>query len=192
LRRVRERIATFRARRFNCHLQESPAWEERSEHAVRLWREHGGARNGRASVADLGAGNERLRRVLERELDGAVEYHGYDLHPQQVSTARLDVRTSLPSRRFDAVFCLGVIEYLEDPEDFLRRLAGIGHEVVTSYVVSDSPDRLTPAERRARGWLSDHTRASFEALGADAGLQPVAFESIDRDRTGLWLWRADG
>jgi hypothetical protein len=189
---VRERVATFRARRFNCHLQESRAWEERSERAVRLWREHGGAGNGHTSVADLGAGNERLRRVLERELDRPVEYHAFDLHPQQASTARLDVRTSLPVRRFDAVFCLGVIEYLEDPSDFLRRLAGIGDEVVTSYVVSDSPDRLTPTERRARGWLSDHTRASFEALAADAGLRPVAFESIDRDRTGLWLWRTDG
>lgn len=190
MRRFRERLAAFRARRFNCHLQESPDWEERAERAVRLWRERGATSPRPADVADLGAGNERLRAVLERELDGAVAYHGYDLHPQQRSIHRVDLRASLPARRFDAVFCLGVIEYLEDPADFLRRVAGICDEAVTSYVVSDSPDRLSSSDRRARGWLSDHTRESFEALARDAGLQPVAFEAIDRGRTGLWLWQA--
>jgi hypothetical protein len=168
---------------FNCAAQDSPSWDERAAVAVDLaatlpWT--GGVR-----VADLGAGNERLREVLLERLVVSL-YEPYDLQPQQASTRQLDVEQALPDGPFDIAFCLGLIEYLQDPHDFLFRLSGVCRYAVASYVIADGAERLSTRQRRARGWKSDLTRASFEStIGHSFEVRGHA--TTNRGRTSVWL-----
>jgi hypothetical protein len=177
---------------FNCGDQEDPSWDERADEAVRLLARDldGASAPAGVDVADLGCGNQRLRGALEAGLRRSVRYRGYDLHPQSPEVARLDVERGLPSGPFDAVFCLGLLEYLSDVDAFARGLRQIAARVVVSYVVADGSERLTPAEREARGWRSHLTRTELEQRFRRAGFEPDGAVVTNRGRTIVWLWRA--
>jgi hypothetical protein len=147
---------------------------------------------GRLQVADLGAGNRRLRSVLERVLTVPFDYHAYDIRPQSEDVQRLDVQQALPDRRFDVVFCLGLLEYLRDPGDFAARLRPICSLAVVSYVITDAPDSLDPPRRRKRGWRTDLTRVEVELLFGECGYTREALTLVNEGHTGLWLWSTAG
>jgi hypothetical protein len=177
-------------RRYNCQDQCSPAWEERAEEAVTLLVASPVdlTARGRLQVGDLGAGNQRLLRVLERDLAVPIEYHAYDLHPQAKEVHRIDLQCELPPRVFDVVFCLGLLEYLRDLDHFVSRLHSICRRAVVSYVITDPPDSLTPAERRERSWLNDFTQRGLEELFVRHSYTRQAFALTNAGRTGLWVW----
>jgi hypothetical protein len=177
-------------RRYNCQDQASPAWENRAEEAVALLVASpiGRTPDVRLQVGDLGAGNQRLLRVLERELTVPFDYHSYDLHPQAREVRRIDFERELPSRSFDVVFCLGLLEYLRDLDHFVSRLCAICRRAVVSYVITDPPDSLAPAERRERGWVNDLTQMGIEELFGRHSCTRQAFVLTNVGRTGLWLW----
>ncbi len=175
-------------RRYNLHLQAAPSWDERARTAVDLFARH--ASDGSPSVADLGCGNERLRGVLATALGPGVRYQGYDVNPQLPTAQPLDLRRELPEGRFDAVFCLGVLEYLPELDRFAAALPGICDLAVTSYVLADPPERLTRAEREQRGWVNHLTEAEFERLFRRHDFEPLEFTRANRERTGIWVWQA--
>jgi hypothetical protein len=179
-------------RRYNCRDQCSPAWEERAEEAVTLLVASpiDLTARPRLQVGDLGAGNQRLLRVLERDLAVPIEYHAYDLHPQAKEVHRIDLQRELPTRVFDVVFCLGLLEYLRDLDQFVSRLRSICRCAVVSYVITDPPDSLTPAERRERSWLSDLTQMGLEELFRRHSYTRQVFALTNAGRTGLWVWSA--
>ena len=186
--------ARSRRRRYNCQDQGAPAWEERAEQAVSLLTSSAvvPSSGGWLKIADLGAGNQRLRSILEQALDVPCDYRAYDIQPQAESVQRLDVGRALPDERFDVVFCLGLLEYLRDLDGFVRRVRTICGYAVISYVVADAPDSLDPSARRARGWLSDLTRFDIEHLFRTEGYAREAFILTNEERTGLWLWSVSG
>ena len=123
--RIRRALeAHSRRRRYNCD-QAALAWEDRAEEAVGLLTPSAVAPSDgeHLKVADLGAGNQRLRSILERELDVPCDYCPYDIQPQATTVQRLDVERALPDGPFDVVFCLGLLEYLRDLEDFIEESA---------------------------------------------------------------------
>lgn len=186
---VRERLRRPAGRRsYNLHLQASPSWDERARVAVELFARH--MTDGSVSVADLGCGNERLRPVLETMLERGVRYQGFDIHPQLPTTQRVDLRHELPKSHFDAVFCLGVLEYLPELEEFVARLPGVCDVAVTSYVIADSDERLTREERERRGWVNHLTEGELAGLFRRHGLESLEFARANRGRTGIWVWRA--
>jgi trans-aconitate methyltransferase len=194
---ARRRVATLpplrrRRERFNLHQQASASWHWRAERSVEMWLQSApDVPEGRPlAVADLGAGNERLRTVLADKVDRAFAYHGYDLQPQRPTVRRIDLRSALPDRRFDVVFCLGVLEYLPDVAQFLERLHHVTPVAVVSYTVADAPERLSAADREARGWQTNYAREQLSELSRQAGWSTRDFSLIDRDRTGIWLWEA--
>jgi hypothetical protein len=142
----------------------------------------------RLQVADLGAGNQRLLHVLERKLTVPFDYHAYDLHPQSKDVRRVDVERGLPSGDFEVVFCLGLLEYLRDLDRFVSRLSTICNRAIVSYVITDPPDSLAPAERRERGWLNDLTQTGLEELFGRHMYTREACVITNAGRTGLWLW----
>jgi hypothetical protein len=144
---------------------------------------------GELQIADLGCGNERLRGVLTERLSEPFRYQGYDLHPQVPSTIRLDVRDALPGQ-YDVAFCLGLLEYLPDLEQFLPRVARFSRFAIVSYVLADSPQALTHEERRKRGWTSSYARSEFVGLCERSGLGAQRFSAIDRGSSGLWLFNS--
>jgi len=100
------------------------------------------------------------------------------------------VKRSLPQRRFDVVFCLGLVEYLQDVELFVRRLADVCSTAVASYVVTDAAAALSSAERRKRRWLSDYTKTELEEIFQSSGFVCEASTTVDNGATEIWLWTA--
>jgi polysaccharide pyruvyl transferase WcaK-like protein len=174
----------------NCGDQLSSSWDERAEAAVSLLRSSvtmRGPAERALVIGDFGAGNERLRGILSGALSFPHEYHAFDLFPQLSTTTRIDLEDETPALHFDVVFCLGLLEYLHDPSEFLGRLARVCRVAVLSYVLFDGAERLSVEERRARGWLSDLTRDDMVAELLRAGFGQQDFVAVNRGRTGIWL-----
>ncbi len=177
-------------RRYNCARQEE--WGERAVAAVELLAAHEercrDATAGALLVADLGAGNERLRTLLEARLEGELEYRPYDLHPQLPTTGRLDAAHEIPAGEFDVTICLGLLEYLPSVPDLAKRLAGGTRFALVSYVTSDSPVAMTHEQRLEHGWTTHLQASEVEAAFAESGFRQVASAKAEGEITTLWLW----
>jgi hypothetical protein len=176
---------------YNLDDAGSPRWEERAEAAGGLlvanldairWDPSAGLR-----IADFGAGDERLRRVLASRLVEEHRYQSFDIRPQLSSVVELDLRAALPAQPFDLVFCLGLLEYIEPLGSFFARLARRYPALILSYTVFDAPEPLSRRERRRRGWLSDYTKAGLEQELDGAGLAVRDVVMANQHRTCIWL-----
>jgi Methyltransferase domain len=176
---------------FNLDDAASPRWEERAEAAVALLIANAGALRSDRSlglrIADLGAGDERLKRVLVGRMELPFSYAGFDIHPQADTVVEIDLRRELPEEAFDVVACLGLLEYLEEVPRFLGRLAARYPAALVSYSIFDHPKPLTRRQRRSRGWLTHYTSAQFEHELGTAGFARVGFRLVSQGRTGVWL-----
>jgi SAM-dependent methyltransferase len=176
---------------YNLDDAGSPRWEERAEAAVALLAANfdaiAPAGSASLQIADLGAGDERLRRALAAGFGRDHMYTAFDIRPQRDTVVELDVREALPPHAFDVVCCLGLLEYVEPLDVFLRRLAERYPSAVLSYTVVDAPQPLNRRDRRKRGWLSDHTTADVERELTAAGFVVVDFVMSNERRTGIWL-----
>jgi SAM-dependent methyltransferase len=181
-------------RQFNCQNQGQLTWDERAEAAVELLRSCLGRNGvtGTVRVADLGCGNERLRRILDERLQRPFAYVGYDLHPQSEGVMRLDVEQDMPGDVFDVVFCLGLLEYLRNPELFAQRLRDVCRIAIVSYAVADAADALSPSERRRLGWRTDFTGSQLERVFEANGFERDGFATAPGGATGLWVWIVRG
>jgi SAM-dependent methyltransferase len=193
LRNVRRWFGRRSARApFNLDLIGSPRWDERAEAAVAMLSAHAHRLFGFVRpirIADFGCGDERLRRVLADALGAPYRYTGYDVLPQRETVVEIDLRRELPRDDFDLVFCLGLLEYLDAPVQFLQRVKQRYPDAVAvvSYAIVDAPRPLRKRERRARGWLTDYTRAAFELEFEASGLVCSDTRLTNDGRTGLWL-----
>jgi hypothetical protein len=176
---------------FNLEDAASPSWEERAEVATDLIVANAAQLGWNQSVvvrvADFGAGDERLNRVLHARFAQPYRYTGFDLHPQSESVVELDVTRELPAEDFDIVFCLGLLEYVEPLEPFLARLRARYPALVLSYALFDVPHPLTRGERRKRGWLTDYTKEDLEGRFESLGFVLLDARLTNRQRTALWL-----
>ena len=176
-------------RRFNCQHQSK--WNERAEVAVALWNARTDAWTTRVaaplSVADFGAGNERLRLLLAETLAIPHAYHPYDLHPQLATTIKMDISSELPDDEFDLGFCLGIFEYITELPHLLTRLSACCRFVVASYVTADTPNALSPLKRRRSGWRSHLSGSELETEFSTARFAPVATNTAEQGTTTLWL-----
>jgi len=177
-------------RRYNCARQEE--WGERAEAAVALLAAHEdrcmATTAGALLVADLGAGNERLRSLLAARLEAEPEYRPYDLHPQLPTTARLDAAREMPTGEFDVTICLGLLEYLPSVSDLAKRLAGTTRFALVSYVTSDSPVAMPHQQRLEHGWTTHLKASEVEAAFTEASFRQVASAKAEGEITTLWLW----
>lgn len=179
-----------RRRRYNCHEQSDPRWQSRAETAVSLWLRHREGEAGRTRVGDFGAGSERLKAILERQLQTGFDYFPYDLHPQRQSVRRLDISRELPDEQLDVVFCLGVLEYLGDLPRLAARLRSCCPSAVVSYVPTDSRAGISRSGRKAIGWRSHLSTAELEEAFRDAGYSSIGSTTIDEGSTRVWFWDA--
>jgi hypothetical protein len=101
---------------------------------------------------------------------------------------RLNVERELPPHHFDVAFGLGLLEYLRDPEQFVKRLADACSTAVVSYVVSDAEIALPPDERKKRGWLTNYTKAEVEQIFEAGGFARKRVTTVGDGATGVWLW----
>ncbi|WP_134495309.1 hypothetical protein [Microvirga pakistanensis] len=137
-----------------------------------------------ARVLDLGCGT----MTLERSLPDFIRYLPCDVVRRDDRTILCDLNRNLPPKvEADAVACLGVLEYLLNPEQLLIDLAGRHRVCVMSYNTTNKlPDLAT---RRSHAWFNDFSRSDLEGLFERAGW------CVDRaERFGptqmLWLLRS--
>ena len=164
------RKATTTERWVALAAPEADAWNARSAVAAEWLR-------GQASVLDLGCGTMTLEGYLD------CVYIPSDV-------ARRDDRTIVrdynlegpPDVQADAAACLGLLEYLHDPEAFMAGLST--RNCVLSYCTTDAPSPLEP--RRSHAWVNDFSRAEVEAMVARAGWSISRSRDIDSLQV-MWL-----
>jgi hypothetical protein len=118
----------------NRRLRLTSYWGQRKH--LRYYQEVLGVARAHASTAqsalDVGAGDTELVRWLDWiPLRVALDPRPADPVPnvERVVANFLDYR---PPRTFDLVICLQVLEHLEDPVTFLRKLLSTGRTVIVS------------------------------------------------------------
>jgi hypothetical protein len=133
-----------------------------------------------ASVLDLGCGTMSLEAYLNRD----TIYWPCDVVARDSRTIVCDFnKHALPDISASSVACLGLLEYLFKPSDFLTTLARRYPAAVVSYCITDAPVPLAP--RRAHGWVNDMSRVTIEATFSMAGWSISEFRQID-DIQALW------
>lgn len=140
------------------------------------------------SIADFGAGNERMRAVLAATLTIDHTYHPFDLRPQKATTARLDVATGLPDREFNIGICLGLLEYLPSIPAMASSLYRHCDYALTSYVTADGPASIDTPKREENHWTTHATEAQLVSDFVSAGFKPVASTRTDKEATYIGLW----
>ena len=102
-----------------------------------------------ASVLDLGAGVMALRSLLP----AGCTYVPADLLPFDPATVVIDFnQMQFPAGSFDVVVALDVLEFVHNPEDFLRRAAAVSPHLIVSYRPAGATSEDT---RRACGFFTD-------------------------------------
>ena len=126
------------------------SWGNRMRTAVGLLRPEIGRGS---TVLDIGCGNMALRDVLPR----GVAYQGADLVKRAPETHLIEINEGhWPNLRVDAVVGLGVLEYVYDPEAFVRGLLQLAPMAVFTYHVGNEPGKSeSQTMRRKLGWLND-------------------------------------
>lgn len=80
-------------------------------------------------VIDVGGGRGHLKEVLKPK-----RYVSIDLDKWTEETVVADLNYGCPILEpCDTIFCLGVIEYIENPDQFLTELHKYGDDMVISY-----------------------------------------------------------
>lgn len=114
---------------------------------------------GAATIADLGAGKCDLMRYL-----WGGSYKPYDKVPME-GVERLDLDREIPLTASDVIVCLGVLEYLKDPQASLTRLKATAPWLICSArrVPPDAPEDA--AKQRANMLGIAEMRACIERAG---------------------------
>jgi hypothetical protein len=152
-------------------------WEARRDlryygEAVRLARAHAPAEG---SVLDVGANETEVLERLEW-FDRRVALDVEAIAPRPgVETVAADFNEFEPAERFDLVLCLQVLEHLDGPGPFARKLLGAGRTTIIS-VPHEWPGWVTEEhvhdpvdESKLRAWTGrDPTETSIiEDLGME-------------------------
>jgi tetratricopeptide (TPR) repeat protein len=154
---------------------EADGWSQRAAGAAQLLAPY-------SSVADIGCGV----MTLERHLGEGVRYVPVDVVRRDDRTRVCDLNAQpLPQLDAEAAACLGLLEYLFDPEGFLRNLRGQCRACVVSYNPVDA-NHAAISQRRAHGWVNDFSASQLEVLFAVAGWKVDSVQKMD---DGQSLWR---
>ena len=118
-----------------------------------------------SSVLDLGAGTLSLRT----HLPPGCTYQPVDLIERPGVIYADFNRGHYPhlEQRYDFVVCSGVLEYIHEPQQFLRRAFELGDRLLISYAAYQPGDSYL--RRRTRGWVNHLSQESLESAFASLG-----------------------
>lgn len=168
---VIENRTTLRARWDGLRDAEANPWSRRSERAGELL----GTVD---TLLDVGCGTMALERFVQ-----AKTYIPSDVIRRDKRTIVMDYNAAgAPGITVEAVAVLGVLEYLHDPQAFMRGLNA--RRAVVSYCVTDAPNPLEP--RKAHAWVNGFATSEVTGLLESAGWTIDHTEVLD-DIQSLWL-----
>jgi hypothetical protein len=136
-----------------------PQWSHRAQLAAQLIPAY-------ARVLDVGCGAMDLEKVLPE----GCSYQPCDLVVRDERTIVCDLnRGEFPADPdADAITMLGVLEYLRDPLDVLRKVRALNRPLVCSYSITDRRPQL---DRASQGWINSYDFAALRDLMHQAGFQ---------------------
>lgn len=119
-----------------------------------------------SSVVDLGCGPQTLRNHLKL----GCMYRPFDCVRSSPAVEFCDINAGVYPRIdnvVDYIVCSGLVEYIWDPREFLRRIAPLGRRICLSY------NTLIPGQKRrsrlARSWVNHITQVELEQMFTDLG-----------------------
>lgn len=130
------------------------------------------------SVLDVGCGTMGLEPLLQTQ-----RYMPSDVVARDERTIVRDYNAEGPPPvNVEAVAVLGVLEYLLDPESFMRQLRAA--KAVVTYCTTDSPSPLEP--RRSHAWVNDMDHSAVVEMFGRAGWEIHSDEQLDGAQR-MWL-----
>lgn len=138
------------------------------------------ARKG-AHVVGVDFSEEMLRMARERAREGKVEDRTEFIAADFASWGKTT------DQRFDASFAMGVLDYIEDAQGFIRTMASVSNEVIISFPAPTPP--RAPL-RKLRYTLRNcpiffYKKPDIEALYRGAGLRIVDIKRLGF--AGYWV-----
>ena len=104
-------------------------------------------------IADYGSGQQTLKRLIKNDW----EYYPYDYYKRTSDTVFVNFNEELPTQKFDIIFCLGVLEYLDAPYKLLENIINNSRFAVLSY-----SGFTTMKRRKENGWKNNLNLEEFE------------------------------
>jgi hypothetical protein len=155
--------------RWKKNITTKPPWDERNKAIAALIP--AGSR-----VIDVGAGSQSLKMHLGE----ACDYQPCDLIQSSPDCLLCDFNRNVypvVQCQYDYVIVSGVLEYIEQPREFIGRIVRYGHFTLLSYKPWDG--RASGKLRRlSEGWVSHLRESDLETIFAEL--------SIDFSRATTW------
>lgn len=115
------------------------------------------------SVMDLWCGRGWLREFI-----GERQYIWVDYVARDASTIVCDFNAwEFPDKEVDVVFISGCLEYIEEPMQFLQKVAKTADKVIISYCSLEENPKIKV--RRNIGWKNDLTKLDLVKMFNDLG-----------------------
>lgn len=139
-----------------------------------------------AQVLDIGCGAMDLERVLPE----GCGYQPCDLVSRDERTIVCDLNAGgFPDgAQPDIVSMLGVLEYIREPLDVLRKVRALNCPLVCSYSIIDRRPEL---DRASQGWINSFDFAGLQALMRQAGFVLRCRQTID-PLQDVFKWEPEG
>jgi len=140
-----------------------PHWDERNQYIASLIPAG-------SSVIDLGCGPQTLRRHLAP----GCTYQPCDVvksTPDVIYCNFNDGVYPSVSMSYDYVVCSGVIEYVLDPLEFVRKNTRLGRQTILSYNPFNKDRGDSKVVRLECDWVNHLTREEMDALFVAAGVE---------------------
>ncbi len=150
-----------------AHLIE---WPSRADYAMEAIRQL--SFTGPIRLGDYGCGRQTLRRVLSSD----VIYIPIDHISRSSDTVLCDFNRELPPGGFDIGCCLGVLEYLNFPIQFLMKLFESNSFVIFTY---NGP--TTARRRRKQGWINNLRVVELEETIEASGSKLLYSEEMEKN-----------
>lgn len=149
-------------------------WDSRAKRAAELLC-------GQSGVIDMGCGLMNLKRHLSPD-QTYIPVDGTSRGPDSI-VCDFDLEDP-PACDVPSMACLGLIEYLQDPQRFLNETARRYRIAVVSYCTTDAPN---PLPRHADGtWLNAFDAPTMEDMFRQAGWFVKRREIYKRSQH-IWL-----
>jgi hypothetical protein len=147
-------------------------WPDRAEQAIAMLGRHAGLGDGTVA-ADWGCGKQIVRRLIPPQWT----YVPYDRIIRSADTRVIDFNRETPDESADVVFCLGLLEYVDDLWEVLGAAIRSSRWCLFSYVKPRDE-----AHRVLNGWKWNLETAEFSAFIEAQGASLI--ERYDSEVTG--------
>jgi len=156
----------------------APQWAHRASLAAQMVPAY-------SSVLDIGAGAMDLEKVLP----SGCRYQPCDLVSRDDRTIVCDLnKGEFPQgAQADTVTMLGVLEYIREPLEVLRKVRALDRPLVCSYSITD---RRPDLDRGAQGWINNFDFTSLQRLMKQAGFVLQHRQTID-NLQDIFKWLPD-